>query len=329
MQLPRSLKNYREAYKVGNAFEYPEYFELFKSCRRSIWSPEEVQFGPDLQDWASATEEEREIIGGILRGFTQLECHVRDYWLNIPQWFPKHEISALAAEFCASESVHAWSYNFLSESLGLDEFEAFLGDPVAQKKLAYFVESRNIKESLAIFSGAAEGVSLFSSFAVLLALNTTGRFKALAQIISWSALDEGLHSTAGSMLFRELCLEEPLTDEEKTNITLGFKEVLKNEFAFQDQIFDNRRVSDKFSKEDFKQFSLARANDRLANLGINGFRFTYDKEAAERISSWFYPMIKGETSTDFFSQAKDGSLYVAKPNRDYKSINIPQLDFSL
>ena len=325
----KSLKTHREAYKVDNTFEFPEYFELFQSCRRSIWSPEEVQIGEDIKDWEQATEDEREIIGGILRGFTQLECHVRDYWAEVPKWFPKHEIAALTSEFTASECVHAWAYNFLSENLGLDEFEAFLGDPVAQQKLGYFLESRNIKESLAIFSGAAEGVSLFSSFAVLLSLNTTGRFKALAQIISWSALDEGLHSTAGSMLFRQLCLEEPLTEEERKNIILGFKQVIKNEFAFLDQIFFNRNIGDKFQKEDFKQSALARANDRLANLGINGFRFTYDREAAERISSWFYPMIKGETSTDFFSQAKDGSLYVAKPNRNYKALKYETLDFSL
>ena len=30
----------------------------------------------DVTDWQEATEEERAVIGGILRGFTQLELHV-------------------------------------------------------------------------------------------------------------------------------------------------------------------------------------------------------------------------------------------------------------
>ena len=325
----RSITAYREAYKVRNQFEYPEFFEVFKKCRRSVWSPEEVQFHNDVKDWEFATDDEREIIGGILRGFTQLECHVRDYWSQMPEWFPKHEVAAVSGEFCASESVHAWAYNFLSETLGLDEFEAFLGDPVARNKIDYFLKSRSRKESLAIFSGAAEGVSLFSSFAVLLSLNLSGRFKGIAQIISWSALDEAQHSSVGSMLFRELCLEQPLTPTEKENIIDGFRQVLNNEFTFIDQIFHNRSIEGSFSKEDFKHFALARANDRLANLGIQDYRFPYNSEAAERISSWFYPLIRGNTSTDFFAAAKDGANYVSKPSQDFMAVDPKALDLSL
>jgi ribonucleoside-diphosphate reductase beta chain len=324
----------RHAYKLNGSFEYPEYFDIYKKARRSIWSPEEVQFAGDIRDWQLSSEDTREIVGGILRGFTQLECHVRDYWLRIPEWFPKHEIAAVACEFSASESTHAWAYNFLSENLGLDEFEAFLGDPVARQKIDYFLENRNRKESLAIFSGAAEGVSLFSSFAILLSLNLSGRFKGLSQIISWSALDEGLHSTVGSMLFRELCKEHPLTASEELNIIEGFRQVIHNEFTFIDQIFEGRNLPsgygrDNFSKEDFKNFSLQRANDRLANLEINSFRWPYDSTSASRISDWFYPLIKGNTSTDFFSQSKDGALYVAKPSQDFRSVDFRSLDYSL
>jgi ribonucleoside-diphosphate reductase beta chain len=325
----KSITTHREPYKVHNQFEYPEFFEIFKKCRRSVWSPEEVQFSGDIRDWEFASEDVREIVGGILRGFTQLECHVRDYWRDIPEWFPKHEVAAVSGEFCASESVHAWAYNFLSENLGLDEFEAFLGDPVARQKIDYFLENRSRKESLAIFSGAAEGVSLFSSFAILLSLNLSGKFKGLAQIISWSALDENMHSTVGSMLFRELCKEQPLTREEEASILEGFHQVLRNEFCFIDQIFNNRKLPGGLNSEDFKEFSLQRANDRLATLGLHDFRFPYDPVAASRISSWFYPLVQGNTSTDFFSQAKDGASYIAKPSQDFRSVDFLSLDYSL
>lgn len=329
MGTDRRLTTYRHAYKIGNSFEYPEYFEIFKKCRRSIWSPEEVQFGGDIRDWQSASEDVKEIVGGVLRGFTQLECHVRDYWAQIPEWFPKHEIAAVANEFSASESVHAWSYNFLSENLGLDEFEAFLGDPIAREKIDFFLKSRSRKSSLAIFSGAAEGVSLFSSFAILLSLNLTGKFKGLAQIISWSALDEGQHSTVGSMLFRELCKQDPLASWEEQEIIDGFQAAIDNEFAFLDQTFLNRKLPGDFDKEDFKQFALERANNRIANLGIDSYRWPYDQKAASRISSWFYPLIKGNTSTDFFAQSKDGALYVAKPTQNFGSVDLKSLDYAL
>ena len=214
-----SIREYRQPYKVNGEFEFPEFFEAYHKAQSSQWRPQEVSFESDIRDWQNSSPEEREIIGGILRGFTQLECHVSDYWANIPNWFPKHEISAVARAFSLSEIVHAEAYNLLSDTLGLDEFEAFLGDPVAQQKIGYFLESRGVKESLAVFSGAGEGVSLFSSFAVLLSLNLTGRFKGIAQIISWSALDEQQHSDTGIQLFRQLIEEDPLTSDEAVMIS--------------------------------------------------------------------------------------------------------------
>ena len=159
----------------------------------------------DVTDWQEATEEEKAVIGGILRGFTQLELHVACYWGDVvTKYFPKHEIHAMARAFSCSEAVHAAAYSHLSDTLGLDEFEAFLGDPTARAKIDYFVNTVDPIVSLGVFSGAGEGVSLFSSFAALLSFNLDGRFKGLSQIISWSALDEQQHSDGGCALFRHL-----------------------------------------------------------------------------------------------------------------------------
>jgi ribonucleoside-diphosphate reductase beta chain len=286
-----------------------------------------VSFESDIRDWQNSSADEKEIIGGILRGFTQLECHVSDHWATIPTWFPKHEIAAVARAFSLSEIVHAEAYNLLSDTLGLDEFEAFLGDPVAQQKIGYFLENRGTKESLAVFSGAGEGVSLFSSFAVLLSLNLTGRFKGIAQIISWSALDEQQHSDTGIQLFRELVKEDPLDDFEIDQIFKGFNEVVTNEFTFIDKIFEGRELGT-ISKTDLKEYILYRANDRLRQLGIH-ISYTYDELAANRIKNWFHPLMAGATSTDFFAQSKDGGNYISKPTQDFSGVNLKTLDLVL
>jgi len=324
-----SIRKYREPYKVNGSFEYPEFFERFEKARLSVWTPKEVTFDGDIRDWQKSTEDEREIIGGILKGFTQLECHVKNYWTTVQEWFPKHEISAVASEYAASEAVHAWSYNFLSENLGLDEFEAFLGDPVAQQKIGYFLNNKSIKESLAIFSGAAEGVSLFSSFAVLLSLGLTGKFKGLSQIISWSSLDEQQHSNTGIALLKELLKEEPFTESEIASVIEGFNQVIKNEFAFIDKTFDNRSLSHgRVNPYNLKHYTYSRANNRLAKIGIPGFRYPYDYQAACEIKEWFHPLISGNTSTDFFSQSKDGGNYISKPDQDFMSVNLKTLNFN-
>ena len=323
-----SIREYRQPYKINGEFEFPQFFEAYQKALSSVWRPQEVSFESDIRDWQNASDDEREIIAGILRGFTQLECHVSDYWSRIPESFPKHEIAAVARAFSLSEIVHAEAYNLLSDTLGLDEFEAFLGDPIAQQKIGYFLQNRSIKESLAVFSGAGEGVSLFSSFAVLLSLNLTGRFKGIAQIISWSALDEQQHSDTGIKLFRELIEEDPLTPDEATMISQGFKAVLRNEEAFLDQIFKDRTLGT-ITLHDAKQYLRWRANERLAKLGASIPLFHVDNEAADRIKSWFHPLMAGATSTDFFAQQKDGGNYISKPTQDFNGVNLKTLNLVL
>lgn len=322
-----SITQPREAYKINGNFEFPEFFQAYQKALSSIWRPQEVSFESDIRDWQNSTADEREIIGGILRGFTQLECHVGDYWANIPVWFPKHEVAAVARAFSLSEVVHAEAYNLLSDTLGLDEFEAFLGDPVAQQKIGYFLENRGIKESLAVFSGAGEGVSLFSSFAVLLSLNLTGRFKGIAQIISWSALDEQQHSDTGIALFKELVSEQGLSITEHQGIKEGFEAVIQNEFAFLEKIFQGRTLPT-ITMGDAKEYILYRANDRLKRLGIQKI-YNYDETAANRIKSWFHPIMAGATSTDFFAQKADGANYISKPTQDFSGVNLKTLDLTL
>ena len=87
----------------------------------------------DVYDWQEAAPEEREVIAGILRGFTQLETHVACYWGDVvTKTFPKHEIAAMSRAFASSECVHAAAYSHLSDTLGVAELEAFLGDQTAR-----------------------------------------------------------------------------------------------------------------------------------------------------------------------------------------------------
>ena len=123
-----SITSYSEPYKLDGKFQFPEYYDFFQKAIASVWRPEEVSMSTDVTDWQEATEEERAVIGGILRGFTQLELHVACYWGDVvTKFFPKHEVQAMARAFSCSEAVHAAAYSHLSDTLGLDDFEAFLG----------------------------------------------------------------------------------------------------------------------------------------------------------------------------------------------------------
>jgi ribonucleoside-diphosphate reductase beta chain len=73
-----------------------------------------------------------------------------------------------------------------------------------------------VARSLAIFSAFAEGVALYSSFAVLYSFQMRNLLKGIGQQMKWSVRDESLHSKMGCQLFRHMCEEYPeLIDQVK------------------------------------------------------------------------------------------------------------------
>lgn len=323
-------------YKAKSGYEYPEFFEYYQSAVASVWRPEEVAMASDVNDWHhNLSQSERDLIAGVLRGFTVAEMGISEYWGDtVCKLFRKPEILSMARAFSFFEQIHAQAYNHLSDTLGINEFEAFLSDPAAQKKVEkFFTACSSEKVSLAVFSGAGEGVSLFASFAILLAFNKTGRMKGLAQIISWSSIDEAAHSDGGSSLFRELVKEQGITDDEISEIKAGFDSVIENEYSFLENIFntiDNNSIP--VSLSDLKAYVKSRANNRLDNLGLSQLLYSMSKEeieASSNISSWFDPMVRGQTNSDFFAMGKDGKAYVAKPSQDFMSVDLSALDLEL
>ena len=313
-----TIQQYREVYKP---FEYPQYFEYFKEALSTVWRVETVDMNSDIKDFlVRSSQDEKDIIQGILRGFTILETHIGDYWSDkVTKIFPKHEIVGAARAFAFFEVIHAQAYAHLSDSLGLNEYDAFLGDPVIQKKIGQFINHPNDLVSLAVFSGAGEGVSLFSSFAVLLSLSRDSRYKGLAQIISWSARDEASHSNMGCLLARQLIEERGITEEEVDLIVKGFDTVLENEFTFIDQIFEGRKL-DYLEPEDLKDYMRIRANNRLEAIGVECILYEV-KGNGYNVKTWFENEVFGQSSNDFFWQSLSGENYTSLVSQDFGSFN--------
>ena len=291
-------------------FEYPEYYtEGWLKQAQAFWLHTEIPMSGDVKDWnEKLTESEKNLVGNILLGFAQTECAVSDYWTqNVVSWFPKHEIQHMAMMFGSQETIHAVASSYLNETLGVENFEAFLHEPTTSERFDILVaysgnDPVGIGRSLAIFSAFAEGVSLYSAFAVLYSFQLRNLLKGIGQQMKWSVRDESLHSKMGCQLFRHMCEEVPnLLEECRDDVIKAAETMLQAEERYIDKMFEQGYIEN-LKAYDLKQFIRKRLNEKLHELGYVdlGLYFAFDPKGAEKLD-WFYHLTGGHTHTDFFA----------------------------
>lgn len=289
-------------------FEYEQAYKFWELQQQSHWLHSEVGLSSDINDWKTIlTNTEKNVIGHILKGFTQSEVFIQEYWSQmVGKWFKKPEIQMMAATFASFESIHAVSYAYLNQSLGLEDFSAFLHEPTAKAKIDRLIETKGktkeeIARSLAIFSAFNEGVSLFSSFAILFNFSRFDKMKGVGQIIAFSIKDESLHSEAGCWLFNILIKEFPeiWNDNLKQEIYEAARLTVQLEDDFIDKAFEFGEIEG-LTSHDMKAFIRHRCNTKLTDIGLKPNWRNIDKDALNRME-WFSILSGGVTHSDFFA----------------------------
>lgn len=300
-------------------FEYPIYYtEGWLRQMQAFWLHTEISMQGDVKDWnENLSPSEKNLVGNILLGFAQTECAVSDYWTGmVTKWFPKHEIKQMAMGFGSQETIHAVAYSYLNETLGLEDFKAFLHEPSMAAKFEFLLNTksdythedlaksadarRDVARSLAIFSAFAEGVSLYSSFAVLYSFQMRNLLKGIGQQMKWSVRDESLHSKMGCQLFNHMCSEYPeLREQVQAEVEEAAHIMVEMELAYIDKIFEMGDLEN-LKADDLKEFIKKRANEKLNELGYEVV-FNYSEDMASNLD-WFYHLTGGVTWTDFFAQ---------------------------
>ena len=268
-------------------FDYPEYYlEGWLPQAQAFWLHTEIPMSGDVKDWNERLKpKEKNLVGNILLGFAQTECAVSDYWTqNVVNWFPKHEIQQMAMMFGSQETIHAVAYSYLNETLGLEDYEAFLHEPATSARfdnlVAYDgkVDPIEIGRSIAIFSAFAEGVSLYSAFAVLYSFQLRNLLKGVCQQMKWSVRDESLHSKMGCRLFRQMCHEIPdLKEDVERSEHLPKTEI---------QSYNRRNIIDKnFSGDGYLSAyddEMKEYVGELCEWEINKFGYKYEIKTKNR-----------------------------------------------
>jgi ribonucleoside-diphosphate reductase beta chain len=288
-------------------FKYPEFYESWLRHEQAHWLHLEVPMLEDVKDWNNKlTQEQKYFLTNIFRFFTQGDIDVAGgYVQNYLPYFKQPEVRMMLLGFAAREALHVAAYSHLIETLGMPEstYNEFLEYSQMREKHEYFLElsnSNGTKESvatnIAAFSAFTEGMQLFSSFIMLLNFPRHGLMKGMGQILSWSIVDETMHSESMIKLFRIYVEEnrEIWNDELKSKIYSIAEKMVDLEDKFIDLSFSMGDMP-KLTAEEVKKYIRYIADRRLISLGLKGI-FKVKKNPLP----WVEELINAPTHTNFF-----------------------------
>jgi len=288
-------------------FQYPWAYDAWLKHEQSHWLHSEVPMIEDVKDWKNRlTVEEKQFLTHIFRFFTQGDIDVAGgYVKNYLPYFPQPEVRMMLLGFAAREALHVAAYSHLIETLGLPDtmYNQFLEYQAMKDKHDFITDiasqnttKENTATHIATFSAFTEGMQLFSSFIMLLNFPRHGMMKGMGQIVTWSIVDETMHTENMIKLFRTYIKENPeiWNDELKGRIYTIAEKMVELEDKFIDLAFGMGPMKN-LTSEDVKQYIRYIADRRLISLGMKGI-FKVKKNPLP----WVEEMINAPTHTNFF-----------------------------
>lgn len=296
------------------AIHYPEFINYAnEQITEKFWTETEMKVELDrMQLLYELTEAELHGVKTVLHLFVKYELIVgEEFWGNtFSKVFPRPEIKRMAAIFAAIElGVHAPFYDKLNRELGLstDEYyTAYVNDPVLNERILWLNNILNSEDKIlaCIIFSIVEGCILFSSFGFLKHFQMNGKNKipVIVRGTNQSALDEGLHSKAGSAVINQYYKEINSSlreDTERLNKVIeAIQYLYVHECLITDKIFEKGSISG-ITAEESKVYIKYRMNICLEQLNLEPFFDISNEE--NPIKEFFEKNTVGYKATDFFT----------------------------
>lgn len=298
-----------------NTDRYPWAYLAWKRQQQIHWMGEEVPLAADLIDWQKLPKSELNLLTEIFRFFTQSDVEVSNNYIKhyLPLFQPL-ELQMMMAAFSNMETVHIDAYALLLKTLGMgqSEFCAFREYESMQAKVDYMQTfgtktCADVARTLAMFGAFTEGMTLFSSFAMLLNFPRNHKMLGMGQIISWSVRDESLHCESMIQLYHAWNAETgSVTKIVQNDIIDCALTMVQLEDAFIDIAFSLGEVPG-LKPVEIKQYIRYICDWRLVQLKLKpvfGYFSLADGKTAKQLKShplpWLLEILNGVEHANFF-----------------------------
>jgi ribonucleoside-diphosphate reductase beta chain len=300
-------------------FKYKWAWEKYLAACSNHWMPQEVNMTRDIATWKDPnglSEDERRIIKRNLGFFVTADSLAAN---NIVLGTYRHITAPECRQYLLrqafEEAIHTHAYQYIVESLGLDEaeiFNAYNEIPSIRDKdqfLLPFISAimdpefqtgtpendQKLLKSLIVFACLMEGLFFYVGFTQILALGRQNKMTGAAEQYQYILRDESMHCNFGIDLINQLKLENPhlWTSGFKAEIKALFQKAVELEYRYAEDTMPRGVLG--LNASMFKGYLRYIANRRATQIGLEAL---YPNE--ENPFPWMSEMIDLKKERNFF-----------------------------
>ena len=300
-------------------FKYKWAWEKYLATCANHWMPQEINMSRDIALWKNPnglTEDERRIVKRNLGFFVTADSLAAN---NIVLGTYRHITAPECRQFLLrqafEEAIHTHAYQYIVESLDLDEaeiFNAYNEVPSIRAKdefLIPFIDAiadpnfktgtpeadQTLLKSLIVFACLMEGLFFYVGFTQILALGRQNKMTGAAEQYMYILRDESMHCNFGIDLINTVKLENPhlWTPEFREEIRELFRKAVELEYAYAEDTMPRGVLG--LNAPMFKSYLRFIANRRCQQIGIEPL---YPQE--ENPFPWMAEMIDLKKERNFF-----------------------------
>ncbi|OWJ58619.1 ribonucleotide-diphosphate reductase subunit beta [Paraburkholderia caledonica] len=300
-------------------FKYKWAWEKYLAGCANHWMPQEVNMSRDIALWKDPnglTEDERRIVKRNLGFFVTADSLAAN---NIVLGTYRHITAPECRQFLLrqafEEAIHTHAYQYIVESLGLDEGEIFnayhevssirakdeflipyinvLTDPGFQT--GTLETDQTLLRSLIVFACVMEGLFFYVGFTQILALGRQNKMTGAAEQYQYILRDESMHCNFGIDLINQIKLENPQlwTAEFRAEIREIFQQAVELEYRYAEDTMPRGVLG--LNASMFKSYLRFICNRRCQQIGLDPL---YPNE--ENPFPWMSEMIDLKKERNFF-----------------------------
>ena len=300
-------------------FKYKWAWEKYLATCANHWMPQEINMSRDIATWKDPnglTEDERRIIKRNLGFFVTADSLAAN---NIVLGTYRHITAPECRQFMLrqafEEAIHTHAYQYIVESLGLDESEIFNAYNEVQsirdkdQFLIPFINAimdpnfktgtqendQTLLRSLIVFACLMEGMFFYVGFTQILAMGRQNKMTGAAEQYQYILRDESMHCNFGIDLINQIKLENPQlwTAAFKDEIKALFMKAVELEYRYAEDTMPRGVLG--LNASMFKGYLRYIANRRATQIGLEAL---FPNE--ENPFPWMSEMIDLKKERNFF-----------------------------